>query len=560
MSFGPFPRLQALGGRLPAGDGIERGNLLLKLLAEIAGQLLTARDGDALVRGVFEKIAPPLELDAYFNFMVNDAGDALHMASCAGIPEEAASRIQRLEFGQAVCGTVAMLRRPLVATGIQSSEDPKVQLVRGYGIRAYACNPLMSGNRLLGTLSFATRSRDRFAEDELEFFRTVSHYVATTEERRRMTAALQQQAALLDLAQDAIIATGLDGSIQFWNTGAEKLYGWNAVDARGRNYTDLLATQLPRSLDGIRRALENRPSWEAELQQKRRGGQSIRVWSRWAARRGADGRQTGFLILEHDLGERRKVEDRLRQAQKLEGMAVLAGGVAHDFNNLLTGILGNASLLEYHVTPAGEPFLKQVIYGAEQAGNLTRQLMAYAGKGESAAAEIDLSALATNTAGLLRVSVPKGIEIRLDLAPETPPIWADATQIQQVLMNLVINARDAIGPNTPGTIAVRTRMETVPDDDDSLPPGRYVALTVSDTGCGMDPKTAARIFDPFFTTKNTGHGLGLSSVLGIMRACGGRITVESQPGQGAEFRLLFPTCRAAIDRSLTVAGHCETRP
>jgi signal transduction histidine kinase len=278
------------------------------------------------------------------------------------------------------------------------------------------------------------------------------------------------------------------------------------------------------------------------LEQQRRGGQALRVWSRWAARRGPDGRQTGFLILEHDVGERSRVEERIRGAQKLESMAVLAGGVAHDFNNLLTGILGNASLLEHEVTPAGEPFLKQVIYGAEQAGNLTRQLMAYAGKGRSVAAEIDLGALARNTVGLLRASVPKTVQIRLDLDPEPPPVFADATQIQQVLMNLVINGSEAIGPNTPGTITVGAGLETVGENDDALPPGRYAALTVSDTGCGMDRDTVARIFDPFFTTKATGHGLGLSAVLGILRACGGRINVESQPGQGSVFRLSFPPC------------------
>ncbi|MBZ5582590.1 MAG: GAF domain-containing protein [Acidobacteriia bacterium] len=353
MSFGPFPRFQPLTGRLPGGDVMDRGNVLLRLLAETAGHLLTASDGDALARGVFERIAPALELHAYFNFMVNDAGDALYLASCAGIPDEEARAISRLEFGQAVCGTVAMLRRPLVATSIQSSDDPKVQLVRGYGIRAYACNPLMAGNRLMGTLSFATRSRDRFAEDELEFFRTLAHYVAATEERRRMMAAMQQQAALLDLAQDAVIATDLDGAVQFWSRGAETLYGWGAAEARGRNYADLLATDLPRSFEGVRRALEQRPSWETELQQKRRDGLAVRVWSRWAARCGADGQQTGFLILEHDVGERSRMEAQIRQAQKLESLAVLAGGVAHDFNNLLTGIIGNAAFLEDQVGPPG---------------------------------------------------------------------------------------------------------------------------------------------------------------------------------------------------------------
>ncbi|MCC6857962.1 MAG: GAF domain-containing protein [Bryobacterales bacterium] len=519
-------------------ETIQRADLL-RLLADAAGHLLTARDGDALVRGVYERIAPALDLHAYFNFMVNDRADAMYLASCSGIPEEEARAISRLEFGQAVCGTAALLRRPLAVSNVQQSDDPKVELVRGYGMRAYACNPLMAGERLLGTLSFGTRSRDRFGGDELEFFRTLAQYVAVAEERRRMVAALQREAALVDLARDAIIATGLDGSIEFLNRGAEDLYGWTAAEARGRNYAELLSTEPEVRFPEIGRALRTRSVWEAELRQRRRDGRVVGVWSRWAACR-AGGEPTGFLILELDSSERRRMEERIRQAQKLEGLAVLAGGVAHDFNNLLTSILGNASLLEDMVPPDGQPMLRQVIRGAELAGHLTRQLRTYAGEGARECADIDLSLLVRNTAELLRVSVPKSIEIRLDLEPGVPSIRGDRGQLQQVLMNLVINAGEAIGEKKPGTITVRTGMETLGGDGDGMPAGVYGRVTVSDTGCGIDPETAARIFDPFFTTKAMGRGLGLSVVAGIVRASGGSIAVDSRPGEGASFRLLFP--------------------
>ncbi len=164
----------------------------LRLLWDAATVLLTAEDPDSMLAGLFERIRQHLELDAYFNFMVNDAGDALRLASFSGIPEEEARKITRLEFGQAVCGTVALQRQPIVANDIQQSDDPRVQLVKGYGIRVYACNPLMVGQQLLGTLSFASRSRTQFQPDELEFLQIICRYVAAAYERLHLIKQLQE--------------------------------------------------------------------------------------------------------------------------------------------------------------------------------------------------------------------------------------------------------------------------------------------------------------------------------------------------------------------------------
>jgi signal transduction histidine kinase/CheY-like chemotaxis protein len=164
----------------------------LRLLWESAAVLLTTEEPDAMLRGLFTKLAPHFGLDTYFNYMVNDAGDALRLESCTGIPEETARSITRLEFGQAICGTVALHRQPVVATCIQHTDDPKAQLVKSLGIRAYACNPLLAGDRLIGTLSFASRTRDQFADDELEFLRTICHYVTVAYERLRLIHQLRQ--------------------------------------------------------------------------------------------------------------------------------------------------------------------------------------------------------------------------------------------------------------------------------------------------------------------------------------------------------------------------------
>jgi PAS domain S-box-containing protein len=189
--------------RKRAEDALKQSEERLRLLWEAATVLLTTDDPDAMLRNLFAKIAPHFALDTYFNFLLNETGDGLRLGSCAGIPEEEAHKITRLEFGQAVCGTVALRRQPIVATRIQQSDEPMVQLVKGYGVRAYACNPLLVEGRLLGTLSFASRSRDEFDADELEFLRTISQYVTVAYERLRLVRQLQEQ----DRRKDEFLAT-----------------------------------------------------------------------------------------------------------------------------------------------------------------------------------------------------------------------------------------------------------------------------------------------------------------------------------------------------------------
>jgi CheY-like chemotaxis protein len=226
----------------------------------------------------------------------------------------------------------------------------------------------------------------------------------------------------------------------------------------------------------------------------------------------------------------------------------LAGGVAHDFNNLLVGVIGNASLAQ-ELLPPGNPaaeLLDAVIKTGEQAAHLTRQMLAYSGKGRFVVEALDLSALIPEIGGLVRPSISKKIALHFDLEEDLPPIEADRGQLQQVFMNLVLNAAEAIGSRD-GLISVRTGVQNVDDAYVRLHPeaaelkrGEYVLLEVRDTGCGMSDATKAKIFDPFFSTKFTGRGLGLAAVAGIVRGHKGVISVTSVPGQGSCFTVLFP--------------------
>jgi PAS domain S-box-containing protein len=246
--------------------------------------------------------------------------------------------------------------------------------------------------------------------------------------------------------------------------------------------------------------------------------------------------------------ERRRLYEQMLHLQKLRSLGVLAGGIAHDFNNILVGILGNSGLALGELPP-GSParrFIERVEQAAERAAELAGQMLAYSGKGQFMVDTFDLRRLVEETAGLLETSISKKAELRFVFAGDVPPVRGDATQIRQVVMNLVTNASDALG-DAAGTISVEIGVVEADGVDlaptwtaDELPAGRYVYLAVADTGCGMDADTRAKVFDPFFTTKSTGRGLGMAAVLGIVRGHRGAIKVASDPGHGSTFTVLLP--------------------
>jgi signal transduction histidine kinase len=256
---------------------------------------------------------------------------------------------------------------------------------------------------------------------------------------------------------------------------------------------------------------------------------------------------TGVLARRHAEAQRRAVEQRIQETQKLESLGILAGGIAHDFNNLLTAILGNASLLrtEFPSSEQALHSLEQIEAASARAADLCRQMLAYAGKGRFALQTLDLNEVVRDSQSLIRVTVPKKVALTIDLAADLPPVFADHWQLQQVLMNLVINAAEALGEGQ-GTLAIRTESRHLDGRalaatvfSPQLIPGRYVVLSVSDTGVGMTAEVLSRIFDPFFSTKFTGRGLGLPAVVGIVRAHQGGLRVESMPGAGSTFELLL---------------------
>jgi len=250
--------------------------------------------------------------------------------------------------------------------------------------------------------------------------------------------------------------------------------------------------------------------------------------------------------------ERRRLEAQMQHAQKLESLGVLAGGIAHDFNNLLVAILGNADLALMELSPASPAWesIEDIRIAARRAAELSKQMLAYSGKGRFVIEALNLSEVVEEMAHLLEVSISKRAILKDNFADNLPAIEADAAQVRQIILNLITNASEAIGDRS-GVISISTGAmecdraylsETYLDED--LPEGLYVYLEVADTGCGMDEETQAKVFDPFFTTKFTGRGLGLAAVLGIVRGHGGAIKVYSELGRGTTFKVLFPASEA----------------
>jgi two-component system, cell cycle sensor histidine kinase and response regulator CckA len=399
----------------------------------------------------------------------------------------------------------------------------------------------------------------------------LSAYVVDVTEQKQAEDAVSRLAAIVESSEDAIVGKNLDGIIQSWNKGAERIYGYTAEDIVGKSMVLLLPPNRPQEEAHIlSRLVRGERVEHFETVRVRKDGRQIFVSVTSSPIFDRRGHIIGASHVARDITERKQFEDRLRETQRLESLGILAGGVAHDFNNLLTGILGNASLA-LEITGPTHPnhnLLKDVVNAAERAADLTRQLLAYAGKGRFVTELVNLSELVREISNLVQRSIPKHVQLRLDLAERLPTVEADAGQLQQIIMNLVINGAEAI-TGSMGTVCVSTAVQeadsqyisTMSEGGAEIPPGKYISLEVYDTGVGMDEATRAKIFDPFFTTKFTGRGLGLSAVLGIVRSHKGAIKVYSAPGQGSTFKILLPAAEAehpidaVPDVSSNLRGH-----
>jgi two-component system cell cycle sensor histidine kinase/response regulator CckA len=356
-------------------------------------------------------------------------------------------------------------------------------------------------------------------------------------------------AKIVEGASDGILKVSSDGRFHFSNRRFQELIGATAVELAKLNLYGLThPDDRVRVVDALRQLTEGEvPSVQFEARVLPANG-DVR-WFDVSASRLDDAPDRGLLLaFVRDVTDARRLEAKMREAQKLESLGVLAGGIAHDFNNLMTGVLANASMIE---NMTGVPatvveVMADMRLAAERAASMSTSLLAYAGKAPKEVASLDLGAVVGETTRLVRAVVSKSVEVKLDVSERQVMVRADLAQLSQVVMNLVINAAEAAGEGR-NTVTVETRVVDVQAPDRRCtwlptepPAGTYARLRVADTGRGLRAELVPRIFDPFFSTKTTGRGLGLSAVLGIVRSHGGAIGIESEVGAGTTFDVLLP--------------------
>jgi PAS domain S-box-containing protein len=367
-------------------------------------------------------------------------------------------------------------------------------------------------------------------------------------------------AAIVGSSSDAIVGQALDGTIVTWNPGAERLYGYSAGEAIGRSFEMLMPPRREHELDAvferIRTGVQVAP---CETVRRRKDGTEVEVSVTVSPIRSAGGAIVGASSIERDMTEQRRLEQQLVQAQKLEAVGALAAGVAHDFNNVLMVIRACSALLLKGITGDERRDVEQIDEAAQRGAELTRQLLAFSKQQVLRPELTDVNVVVHQTVELLERVVGEDVDITLELASELPPIMVDRGQLGQVIVNLAVNARDAMPRG--GTLTVSTAAVELDSDyafaRAGVAAGSYLRIQLTDTGTGMSAATREHVFEPFFTTKEAGTGLGLSTVHGIVKQSGGHIWLYSEPGLGTVFKIYFPVAEAAAVRRVKppVAPH-----
>ncbi len=368
-------------------------------------------------------------------------------------------------------------------------------------------------------------------------------------ERKLADERARQQAALLDRASDAIYVTGLDGTVNYWNQAAERIYGWSAAEAVGRLTADLIPVDESDVATAADEVLQN-GEWTGERRQRTKSGRDVDVLSRLTLLNDDQGRPQSILVINTDITELKQLEARFMRAQRLESIGALASGIAHDLNNVLAPIIMGAALLR---DTAADDTVRRLVAlmesSAQRGAGIVRQVLTFARGSEGQRAVLHLRHLIKDMVKMAEETFPKNIQVVYELPDDLWAIEADPTQMHQVMLNLCVNARDAMPEG--GRLTLAGDNATITDETAAqypgAKPGPHVRLRIIDTGTGIPLEAQERIFEPFFTTKGVGKGtgLGLSTALGIVRSHGGFIRFESAVGRGTTFELFFPAVQAA---------------
>jgi len=367
-------------------------------------------------------------------------------------------------------------------------------------------------------------------------------------ERRRAEARIAEQAAFLDKARDAIVARCLEGKVLFWNQGAETVYGWKRDEVLGRKVNDLVYVD-PASYQEITQRVLANGEWSGELRQLTKNHREIAVEARLTLIRDEAGHPKSILGINTDITEKKIIEAQFLRAQRLESIGTLAGGIAHDLNNILTPILMSIDALKARTDdPQSSKMLETIGVSAKRGAHIVRQVLTFARGIQGERIEIQPKHLLQDLELMIKDIFPKDIRLQVSMSDETWTIQGDPTQMHQVLLNLCLNARDAMSKGGELRLGIENNVLWENSARNlQIQPGRYVKFSVADQGTGMSPEILDKIFEPFFTTKdiNKGTGLGLSTVQAIVKSHGGHINVYSELGAGTTFHVYLPATEAS---------------
>jgi len=551
-----------------------RADGLLSIQKKVLEQVIA----DAPLTAILDEIC--LGIEAVSEGMIcsilltNEAGTRLTKGAAPSLPSEYSNAIDGIVIGPTVgsCGTAAYRRTMVVVSNIAQDPlwDGYRQLILPYGFNSCWSIPVLSRDgKVLATFAAYYRESRAPRSEELELIQAAARLVALAVERRRAEDELRLRDRAIRAATQGILITDPnrhDNPIIFASHGFERLTGYSEAEVKGLNCRVLQGEDTdPSAIEQLRAAIATESACSLELLNYRKDRTPF--WNELSISpvRDNQGKLTHFVGVLADVTARRRLEEQFRQSQKMEAFGQLAGGVAHDFNNLLTVIIGYSDiLLESLDREAVEHNLvAEILNAGERAASLTRQLLAFSRKQVLQPIDLDLNSVTLSMEKMLGRLISENIQLTTVLEPNLASVRADPGQVEQVILNLVVNARDAM-PNG-GRVIIETRNvclnETFVKTRTEMQPGNYVLLTVRDTGEGIPEEIQSRIFEPFFTTKGVGKGtgLGLATVHGILRQSGGFIEVESQVGVGTAFHIYLPRAEK-IERGVTPALGMQTIP
>ncbi|MFQ6026151.1 MAG: response regulator [Dehalococcoidia bacterium] len=539
---------------------------------QLQEQLQASIEEMAVVDEVARIITSTLDIDQVYERFAQEMGKLLdfEMAAVNIVDKEAGTYTLKYRFGEAregrSIGSVTSLHGSqnewVTKTGQtlrreDVSGDPKFpsdweQLEQGH------CSSIMvpliaTQGKVIGTLGLRSSRIGAYGPREQEILERLAKQIAPAMENADLYQEVRFQAQLMDNVRESVVATDLEGRVIYWGKGAEELHGYSAEEAMGKLLS--LIGEPEDDEPGLHRMAQalSTGSWSGQYLQQRRDGTSFWADTVLSLVRDSQGEPCGLIGIDRDITERKEAEQQFLQAQKMEGIGKLAGGVAHDFNNLLTPIIGYADMGVMGL-PLDHPArgnLEEISKAAERAAGLTRQLLAFSRRQIIEPKIINLNDLITDMDKMLRRLIGEDIELVTAITDAPRLVKVDPGQVEQVVMNLVVNSRDAMPQG--GRISIKIADDSPGETCNHLhfdaSPSPYVMLSVSDTGIGMTEEIKAHIFEPFFTTKEEGKGtgLGLATSYGIVKQSGGHIEVDSQLGQGTNFKIYLPQVQEGAD-------------